>query len=104
MPGSDSTAIEGHCDVVVIGAGIGGLTCAALLAKEGLDVLLVERQARPGGFLNAVRRRGYFFQRPYLMSGCGPNGEITRVAEHLGIRLISRRSNRFIVTSIPNTT
>jgi len=95
MPGSDSTAIEGHCDVVVIGAGIGGLTCAALLAKEGLDVLLVERQARPGGFLNAVRRRGYFFQRPYLMSGCGPNGEITRVAEHLGIKVDFKKVEPF---------
>jgi len=36
-------------DVVVIGAGLGGLTCAALLAHEGLRVLVLEREARIGG-------------------------------------------------------
>ena len=86
VPASDAPAIGEHYDAVVIGAGIGGLTCAALLAKEGLDVLLVERQARPGGYLNAIRRRGYSFQGPYLMSGCGPDGGIARVVDYLGLK------------------
>ena len=36
-------------DVIIIGAGVGGLTSAALLAKEGLKVLVLERLERVGG-------------------------------------------------------
>jgi 1-hydroxycarotenoid 3,4-desaturase len=35
--------------IVIIGAGIGGLTAAALLAARGEEVLVLERQATPGG-------------------------------------------------------
>jgi prolycopene isomerase len=45
-------------DVIVIGAGLGGLTAAALLAKRGLEVLVVERNCGPGGSCSAFRRRG----------------------------------------------
>ncbi|MCJ7745441.1 MAG: NAD(P)/FAD-dependent oxidoreductase [Actinobacteria bacterium] len=95
MPTSDASAIGDYHDVVVVGAGIGGLACGALLAKEGLDVLLVERQARPGGYMNAVRRRGYSFQGPYLMSGCGPDGGIKRVVDHLGLKVEFRKVEPF---------
>ena len=87
VPTGGAPAIGEHYDAVVLGAGIGGLACGALLAKEGLDVLLVERQARPGGYVNAIRRRGYSFQGPYLMSGCGPDGGIGRVVDHLGLKI-----------------
>jgi len=40
--------------VVVIGAGIGGLVSAALLAARGCDVTLLEAAAGPGGKLRAV--------------------------------------------------
>lgn len=36
-------------DVIIIGAGMGGLTAASLLAKEGLKVLVLERLERVGG-------------------------------------------------------
>ncbi len=45
-------------DILVVGAGLGGLTAAALLAKRGLDVLVLERNDRPGGSCSAFRRRG----------------------------------------------
>ena len=41
--------------IVVIGAGIGGLVAATLLAARGRDVLLLERQATPGGKMRLVR-------------------------------------------------
>ncbi len=37
-------------DAIVIGAGIGGLICANLLAKDGMKVLLLERHYMLGGF------------------------------------------------------
>jgi len=48
-------------DAVVIGAGIGGLFCANLLAKEGLSVLLVEQHYMVGGLCSTFRRGGFTF-------------------------------------------
>jgi len=42
--------------VLVIGAGLSGLTAASLLAKRGLDVTVVEQHDRPGGAASAFRR------------------------------------------------
>lgn len=39
-------------DVVVIGSGGAGLTCALMAAKAGLDVLLVEKEDSLGGTLS----------------------------------------------------
>ena len=44
--------------IVVIGAGIGGLAAAMLLAARGRDVLVLERQASPGGKMRLVRAGG----------------------------------------------
>lgn len=48
-------------DAVVIGAGIGGLVCANLLARDGLRVLLVEQHYMAGGYCSTFRRKGYTF-------------------------------------------
>jgi all-trans-retinol 13,14-reductase len=64
-----------HYDVAVIGAGIGGLTAAALLAKAGKSVLVVERHRRPGGYAHSFTRRGCRFDAGvHLVSGCGERG------------------------------
>src|SRR5256886_6999153 len=48
-------------DAIVIGAGIGGLICANLLAREGLSVLLTEQHYMVGGYCSTFRRKGYTF-------------------------------------------
>jgi prolycopene isomerase len=48
-------------DAVVVGAGIGGLTCAAYLAKFGVRVLVVERHSLPGGLCSFFKRKGFRF-------------------------------------------
>jgi phytoene dehydrogenase-like protein len=48
-------------DAVVVGAGVGGLICANLLAREGLRVLLVEQHYMVGGYCSTFRRAGYTF-------------------------------------------
>ena len=46
-------------DAIVIGSGIGGLTCASLLAQlRGMRVLVLERHWRLGGFTHEFRRPG----------------------------------------------
>jgi monoamine oxidase len=41
--------MNGHAEVIVIGAGLAGLTCGHLLVKRGLDVLVLEAKGRVGG-------------------------------------------------------
>lgn len=48
-------------DVVVVGAGVGGLVCANLLARAGLTVLLVEQHYMVGGYCSTFRRKGFTF-------------------------------------------
>jgi len=64
-----------HFDVIVIGAGVGGLTSAALLAKAGKKVLLVEKEARTGGFIRPLEYGPYHFDvGARLLMGCNPEG------------------------------
>jgi phytoene desaturase len=46
---------------VVVGAGIGGLSIAALLAKKGRRVLVIEKNGSPGGRARVYREAGYSF-------------------------------------------
>jgi phytoene dehydrogenase-like protein len=63
-------------DVVVVGAGIGGLTVAALLAKRGMSVCIFERQSQVGGCIGRVEFGGLDFEPGMgIYSGWG-NGEI----------------------------
>ena len=48
-------------DVVVIGAGIAGLTSAAILSKLGLSVTLIESHKQSGGCAGTFKRKGYIF-------------------------------------------
>jgi all-trans-retinol 13,14-reductase len=48
-------------DVVMIGAGIGGLTCAATLVKGGKKVLICEQHSKPGGYVTSFTRNGFVF-------------------------------------------
>jgi phytoene dehydrogenase-like protein len=49
-------------NIVIIGAGIGGLTAGNLLAKKGHRVTLFEAQKTPGGYTAGFRRQGYYFE------------------------------------------
>ena len=48
-------------DTIVIGAGMGGLTAAARLVKEGLSVLVLDRNPHPGGTAYVYHRKGFTF-------------------------------------------
>ena len=47
--------------VIVIGAGVGGLTAAIHLAKHGLHVTIVEKNSHPGGRCDRLSRDGHHF-------------------------------------------
>ncbi|MBF0531714.1 MAG: NAD(P)/FAD-dependent oxidoreductase [Candidatus Omnitrophica bacterium] len=48
-------------DVVIIGAGIGGLICANYLIQSGLKVAIVEQHFQVGGYCTSFQRKGYNF-------------------------------------------
>jgi C-3',4' desaturase CrtD len=50
-------------EVVVVGGGIGGLTVAALLAKRGVNVCLLEKEPRVGGCAASFEKFGYSFEQ-----------------------------------------
>jgi phytoene desaturase len=47
--------------VIVIGAGIGGITAAIHLARSGLHVTILEKNSRPGGRCDCLSREGHQF-------------------------------------------
>jgi len=64
-----------HFDVIVIGAGMAGLVCAARLAKAGKKVLLLEQHNIVGGYCTNFKRKGYEFDASiHLILGCEPGG------------------------------
>jgi phytoene dehydrogenase-like protein len=77
-------------DVVVIGAGIGGLTAGALIARAGRRVLVVEAESEPGGYTRSLSQGPYTFDRAdHLINGAGPEGPfgpgvVYSVLRHLG--------------------
>lgn len=72
--------------VIIIGAGLGGLVCAALLAKEGLDVTVVEKNQRVGGCLQSYRRDNAIFDTGmHIFGGMHEGGNIRRIFDYLGV-------------------
>ncbi|NEP17762.1 MAG: carotene isomerase [Leptolyngbya sp. SIO4C1] len=62
-------------DVIVIGAGIGGLVTATQLITQGFSVLLLEKYLIPGGSAGAFEREGYRFDvGASMIFGCGQRG------------------------------
>ena len=73
-------------DVIVIGAGAAGLTCAALLAKEGKRVVVLEAGPYLGGRGMAVPEEGFKLNLGgHLLEDTGSG--ITKVFEHVGKEL-----------------
>jgi len=77
---------QNEYDVAVAGAGMGGLTCAALLAQRGYKVLVMEQQPQVGGYFGSLMRDDYVFSTGVTgISGLWENGPVTRLLRDLDI-------------------
>ena len=74
-------------NVVVIGAGVGGLAAGALLARKGAMVTVLEAQDYPGGCAATFAREGYRFDAGATI-GCGfhNGGPMDILGKELGIQ------------------
>ncbi|MFT7419490.1 MAG: all-trans-retinol 13,14-reductase, partial [Arcticibacterium sp.] len=48
-----------HYDTIIIGSGMGSMCTAAILAKEGQKVLILEKHYVAGGFTHVFKRKGF---------------------------------------------
>jgi prolycopene isomerase len=70
-------------DVIVVGAGFGGATCAALLARRGLRTLLVDKNAVPGGKAMTVGEKGFRYDLWPIVGGPSLNSRFAEVLDEL---------------------
>ena len=71
--------------VLIVGAGIGGLACGALLAKRGYEVIVLEQHHKVGGYCTSFRRGAFTFDAGVeAVSGLGPRGPVRWLLSQLG--------------------
>ncbi|MFW9991637.1 MAG: phytoene desaturase family protein [Candidatus Odinarchaeota archaeon] len=76
-----------YFDVVVIGAGLTGLTVAAKLQKQGAKVLLLEQHSIAGGYATNFKRKGYEFDASvHFFPGAGNNSGLGAILEQIGVK------------------
>ena len=74
-----------YYDVIVIGAGVGGLTAAALLSRAGLSVCVLEKEPRVGGYLAGFRRKHFIFDTAiHWLNQYGPDGILDKLFSVIG--------------------
>ena len=71
--------------VVVIGAGIAGLSAAIYLARSGFDVTVCEQHSMAGGMCTSWRRKGYLFEGAvHWLTGSSPQTTLNQVWKETG--------------------
>ena len=91
--------------VVIVGSGLGGLTCGYILAKNGYRVSILEKNARIGGCLQTFSRRGVKFETGMHYVGSMEEGQVLhRFFNYLGllpdVRLRSLDTKAYDIVSI----
>ena len=81
-------------DVVIIGAGIGGLVCGCYLAKAGMKVLIVEKNDKPGGYCCSFERGGFRFDvGAHALGGMYEGGPLRKIIHELNLDVEITRIN-----------
>ncbi|MFH1436568.1 MAG: FAD-dependent oxidoreductase [Pseudomonadota bacterium] len=97
-------SLPDSCDVAVVGAGLGGLTCAVDLAGQGFSVCVLEQHSKPGGYAHGFRRKGYNFDVSMHHIGGLTEGAMTfGFMSRLGIidKLEFQRTERLFTADFP---
>jgi prolycopene isomerase len=85
-----------HYDAIVIGTGVGGSVTAALLARSGERVLVIEKNHELGGILASYRREGFKLDFGSHLISRGSRGPLAAALERAGVDEV-----RFLTHEIP---
>ena len=76
-------------DTVIIGAGLGGLLCAAILSKEGYKVLVLEKNKQIGGCLQSFGLDSKLFDAAvHYIGSLSEDQTLHKIFSYLGIVLV----------------
>ncbi len=71
--------------VIIVGAGVAGLTAGIYALQSGFDVTIYESHTIPGGASTSWRRKGYLFEGGmHWMTGSSPKKELNRMWREVG--------------------
>ncbi len=93
-----------RCDVVVIGAGLGGLGAACTLARDDKQVVVLEHHSVPGGYAHDFTRKGFNFEVAlHALDGVAPGGWVYPLLQEFGVldRVDFVRLDPFYTASFP---
>jgi len=74
-------------EVIVVGGGIGGLGCAALLAKEGMKVLILEKSSFLGGRATSFKYNGYLLDVGMHVMSLGDVSPTEEMLRRVGVKV-----------------
>ncbi len=78
--------MENQYDVIVIGAGLGGLATGSLLAQQGRKVIVFEKHTKPGGYATNFERENFAFDVSlHALNGATPGTPSYRFLEKCGV-------------------
>lgn len=98
---------DNRYDVIVVGAGLGGLSCALHFAKAGFHVLVLEKQPKVGGYCQNYQRGEYSFDVSlHVLSAMNEEGGLYRLLEYLQVvdRLDIVRHDPMFTSVFPDAT
>ncbi|MCS7103572.1 MAG: NAD(P)-binding protein [Candidatus Korarchaeum sp.] len=92
---------RGEHDAIIVGSGIGGLTCGAMLSKRGYRVLVLEQHHQVGGYCSSFKRKGFVFNVGVEdVSGLWERRPVTHLLRELGFKkedLFVENTRRYVL-------
>jgi prolycopene isomerase len=92
-------------DVVVVGAGLGGLSAAGHLQANGYDIVVLEHHTKPGGYAHNFKERGYRFEVAlHALDGMQKGGWAYSMFDLLGVfdKVEMNRLDPFYTVAFPD--
>ncbi|HUY00262.1 MAG TPA: NAD(P)/FAD-dependent oxidoreductase [Candidatus Deferrimicrobium sp.] len=81
-------------DVIVIGSGVGGTGCGAILAHAGLKTLILERNARLGGACSSYVKEGFTIDVACHFFSHGMQGRFGKILNRIG--MVSKKDGKLV--------
>ena len=89
--------VKDKYDIIVIGAGISGLTASAILSRAGYSVCVLEMADQPGGYLASFSRKDFKFESSiHWLNQCSQNGIVGKIFDLIGSDHPMVESKKFI--------